>query len=85
MLRPEQKSRVRGLGITHSDLLVINKTDLGPLIGTSVEVIDHHARKSAGSIVCLLQTEDEELLDVVIGFHERAGDLHAEPAPHAHG
>ena len=35
----------KGLGINRSDLLVINKIDREPLIGTSVEVIDHHARK----------------------------------------
>jgi urease accessory protein len=31
--------RKRGLGITRSDLLVINKTDLAPLVGANVDLM----------------------------------------------
>lgn len=36
--------RKGGPGITRSDLLVINKTDLAPLVGASLEVMDRDSR-----------------------------------------
>jgi urease accessory protein len=40
--------RKGGPGITRSDLLVINKTDLAPLVGASLEVMERDARKMRG-------------------------------------
>ncbi len=40
--------RKGGPGITKSDLLVINKTDLAPYVGASLEVMDRDARKMRG-------------------------------------
>jgi urease accessory protein len=40
--------RKGGPGITRSDLLVINKTDLAPLVGASLEVMDRDAKKMRG-------------------------------------
>ena len=40
--------RKGGPGITKSDLLVINKTDLAPLVGASLEVMDRDAKKMRG-------------------------------------
>jgi urease accessory protein len=40
--------RKGGPGITRSDLLVINKTDLAPYVGASLEVMDRDARKQRG-------------------------------------
>jgi len=40
--------RKGGPGITKSDLLVINKTDLAPMVGASLEVMDRDARKQRG-------------------------------------
>ena len=40
--------RKGGPGITRSDLLVINKTDLAPLVGASLEIMDRDARKMRG-------------------------------------
>src|SRR5438105_11336043 len=40
--------RKGGPGITQSDLLVINKTDLAPLVGASLEVMERDARKMRG-------------------------------------
>lgn len=37
--------RKRGPGTTHSDLLVINKTDLAPYVHASLEVMEHDARQ----------------------------------------
>jgi urease accessory protein len=41
--------RKGGPGITRSDLLVINKTDLAPLVGASLEVMDRDSRKMRGA------------------------------------
>ena len=41
--------RKGGPGITRSDLLVINKTDLAPLVGASLEVMERDSRKMRGS------------------------------------
>ncbi len=40
--------RKGGPGITRSDLLIINKTDLAPLVGASLEVMDRDAKKMRG-------------------------------------
>jgi urease accessory protein len=40
--------RKGGPGITKSDLLVINKTDLAPYVGASLEVMDADAKKMRG-------------------------------------
>lgn len=40
--------RKGGPGITQSDLLVINKTDLAPLVGASLEVMARDAKKMRG-------------------------------------
>ena len=41
--------RKGGPGITRSDLLVINKTDLAPMVGASLEVMDRDARRMRGT------------------------------------
>jgi urease accessory protein len=40
--------RKGGPGITKSDLLIINKTDLAPHVGASLDVMDRDARKMRG-------------------------------------
>ena len=40
--------RKGGPGITRSDLLVINKTDLAPRVGASLEVMDRDSRRMRG-------------------------------------
>ncbi len=40
--------RKGGPGITKSDLLVINKIDLAPMVGASLEVMDQDARRMRG-------------------------------------
>src|SRR3712207_1468757 len=41
--------RKGGPGITRSDLLVINKTDLAPLVGADLGVMDRDARRMRGA------------------------------------
>jgi urease accessory protein len=40
--------RKGGPGITKSDLLVINKIDLAPMVGASLEVMERDARRMRG-------------------------------------
>ena len=44
----EKIPRKGGPGITRSDLLVINKIDLAPFVGASLEVMDRDARRMRG-------------------------------------
>jgi urease accessory protein len=41
--------RKGGPGITRSDLLVINKIDLAPLVGASLEIMDRDAKRMRGN------------------------------------
>ena len=44
----EKIPRKGGPGITRSDLLVINKIDLAPYVGASLDVMEHDARRMRG-------------------------------------
>lgn len=44
----EKIPRKGGPGITRSDLLVINKVDLAPMVGASLEVMDRDSRRMRG-------------------------------------
>src|SRR5436309_14094693 len=66
--------RKGGPGITRSDLLVINKIDLAPLVGASLEVMDHDARRMRGErpfVFTNLKIGKE--LDTVVRFIEERG------------
>lgn len=70
--------RKGGPGITRSDLLVINKIDLAPLVGASLEVMDRDAEKMRGPrpfVFTNLKTGQG--LDAVIRFIEAKGGLAA--------
>ena len=72
----EKIPRKGGPGITKSDLLIINKTDLAPLVGASLDVMDHDSRRMRGSrpwVFTNLKTGDG--LPQVIAFLERDGML----------
>jgi urease accessory protein len=70
--------RKGGPGITRSDLLVINKTDLAPHVGADLGVMDRDAKKMRGSkpfVFTNLKTNTG--LDEVAGFIVEAGGLEA--------
>jgi urease accessory protein len=72
----EKIPRKGGPGITKSDLLVINKTDLAPMVGASLEVMERDTRRMRGSrpwVFTNLKTG--EGLSEVIAFLEREGML----------
>jgi urease accessory protein len=45
----EKIPRKGGPGITKSDLLVINKIDLAPMVGASLEVMERDAKRMRGA------------------------------------
>ena len=68
--------RKGGPGITKSDLLVINKIDLAPMVGASLEVMAHDAKKMRGTrpfVFTNLKTGQG--LETVIKFIETEGML----------
>src|SRR5689334_20803939 len=61
--------RKGGPGITRSDLLVINKIDLAPYVGASLEVMERDARKQRGDLPFLFTNlKDEVGLDAIIDW-----------------
>jgi urease accessory protein len=71
--------RKGGPGITRSDLLIINKIDLAPLVGASLEVMDRDSRKMRGERPFLFTNlKENKGLAEIVQFIERAGGLKAE-------
>src|SRR5712672_2024471 len=66
--------RKGGPGITKSDLLVINKIDLAPYVGASLEVMDRDAKKMRGARPFVFSNlKSGEGLQDIIAFIEREG------------
>jgi urease accessory protein len=73
--------RKGGPGITKSDLLVINKIDLAPMVGASLEVMEHDAKRMRGTRPFVFTNmKTGHGLDTVIRFIETEGLLQREPA-----
>lgn len=72
----EKIPRKGGPGITRSDLLVINKTDLAPHVGASLEVMEADAKRMRGDkpfVFTNLRTNEQ--LNTVADFIVKAGGL----------
>jgi len=68
--------RKGGPGITRSDLLVINKIDLAPLVGASLEVMDRDARRMRGGRPFqFTNIKTGQGIEEVEAFVRRAGGL----------
>ena len=73
--------RKGGPGITRSDLLVINKIDLAPHVGASLDVMDRDSRRMRGERPFVFTNiRAGEGVSEVAAFIERAGGL-ASAAP----
>ena len=70
--------RKGGPGITRSDLLIINKIDLAPLVGANLEVMDRDARRMRGQRPFLFSNlKENKGVDEVAAFIVRQGGLPA--------
>jgi urease accessory protein len=68
--------RKGGPGITRTDLLVINKTDLAPLVGASLDVMARDAEAQRGDKPFIFSNmKTREGLDAIIAFIKKAGML----------
>jgi urease accessory protein len=70
----EKIPRKGGPGITKSDLLVINKTDLAPLVGANLDIMEADTRKMRGERpYAMTNLKARTGLDEVIAFIEKQG------------
>jgi urease accessory protein len=74
----EKIPRKGGPGITRSDLLIINKTDLAPYVGANLDVMERDARNQRGERPFVLTNlKTQQGLDTVVRFIEERGMLGA--------
>lgn len=72
----EKIPRKGGPGITRSDLLVINKIDLAPLVGASLEVMDRDSKRMRGERPFVFTNlKAGQGVERIAGFIEQAGGL----------
>jgi urease accessory protein len=72
--------RKGGPGITRSDLLIINKTDLAPLVGADLGVMDRDAKKMRGERPFVFSNlKSGQGVEDIIDFIVRQGMLKALP------
>ncbi|WP_045856687.1 urease accessory protein UreG [Teredinibacter purpureus] len=68
--------RKGGPGITKSDLLIINKIDLAPMVGADLSVMDRDAKKMRGEKPFVFSNlKDNTGLSTIIAFIEQQGML----------
>ena len=68
--------RKGGPGICKSDLLVINKIDLAPLVGASLELMDSDTKRMRGAKPFVFSNQKTgHGLDTIVAFIERQGLL----------
>ncbi len=76
----EKVPRKGGPGITKSDLLIINKTDLAPHVGASLEVMDRDSRRMRGDKPFLFTSlKSGDSVREVVQFIVREGMLDERP------
>ncbi|MDA0287971.1 MAG: urease accessory protein UreG [bacterium] len=72
--------RKGGPGVTRSDLLIINKIDVAPLVGASLEVMDRDSKKMRGDRPFVFTNlKDKTGLDTVIRWIQTEVLLESEP------
>lgn len=72
--------RKGGPGITKSDLLIINKIDLAPIVGASLDVMDRDAKKMRGDRPFIFSNlKQQQGLNDIIDFIVKEGMLNPTP------
>jgi urease accessory protein len=73
--------RKRGPGVTRSDLLVVNKTDLAPHVGVDLALLEADTQRArAARPYVMARLRQGEGIGAIVGFLEREGGLHLSPA-----
>jgi urease accessory protein len=76
----EKIPRKGGPGITRSDLLVINKIDLAPLVGANLQVMESDARRMRGTRPFIFSNlKSGQGVNEIAGFILEKGGLAATP------
>lgn len=77
----EEIPRKGGPAITRSDLLIINKTDLAPYVGASLEVMERDAKIQRGERPFVFaEVKTSKGVPEIIAFLEKAGGLQPQKA-----
>jgi urease accessory protein len=72
----EKIPRKGGPGITKSDLLIINKTDLAPMVGASLDIMERDAKRMRGERpFAFTNLKSRDGLETVVRFIEERGML----------
>ena len=72
----EKIPRKGGPGITRSDLLIINKTDLAPMVGASLTVMDTDTKRMRGERPYVFANmKTREGVAAIAAFIQRRGGL----------
>ena len=76
--------RKRGPGVTRSDLLVVNKTDLAPSVGDDLTLLEHDTKRARGPRPYVMaRLRQGHGVDAVVEFLQREGGLPLRPAQSA--
>ena len=68
--------RKRGPGVTRSDLLVVNKTDLAPHVGVDLELLEADTKRARGERPYVMaQVRQGVGIDAVVAFLQAEGGL----------
>jgi urease accessory protein len=68
--------RKRGPGVTRSDLLVVNKTDLAPYVGVDVALLEEDTLRARGTRPYVMARLRQGVgVDAVVAFLQQAGGL----------
>ena len=72
----EKIPRKGGPGITKSDLLIINKTDLAPLVGASLDIMEQDTKRMRGNRPFVMGSIGKQVgVDEIVRFIETEGLL----------
>ena len=68
--------RKRGPGVTRSDLLVVNKTDLAPYVGVDVALLEADTQRARGKLPYVMaRLRQGQGIDAIVAFLQREGGL----------
>ena len=68
--------RKRGPGVTRSDLLVVNKTDLAPYVGVDVALLEADTQRARGKLPYVMaRLRQGQGIEAIVAFLQREGGL----------